>query len=114
MSRKVLIISTHFAPDIHIGAKRPTKFCKFLPKYGWQPIVVTQEIERYRGIDSTLLTDLPDDVEIHRIKEWHWRKKQQAKVSAQPASKAAHHSSSKSWRSKVVQVLDGLRLMLDL
>ena len=69
--KKVLIISTHFAPDAHVGAKRIIKFCKYLPQYGWQPIVLTSDISDYHRLDETLMDQLPEDLEIHRVKKWH-------------------------------------------
>lgn len=69
--KKVLIISTHFAPDIHVGAKRVTKFAKYLPLYGWQPVILTKEVQYYHGIDETLNDDLPQGLAIHRVREWH-------------------------------------------
>lgn len=66
--QKVLIISTHFAPDAHVGAKRITKFCKYLSQYSWKPIVLTTEKHDYYRIDESLLDELPEDVEIHRVK----------------------------------------------
>lgn len=72
--KKVLIITTHFAPDIHVGAKRMTKFAKHLPEYCWQPIIITKEIGEYHGVDETLLQELPNDSFIYRISEWqHFR-----------------------------------------
>ena len=69
--KKVLIISTHFAPDAHIGAKRITKFAKYLPEFGWQPIVLTSAISDYHRLDKTLMDQLPKDIEIHGVKRWH-------------------------------------------
>ena len=66
--KKVLIISSHFAPDAHIGAKRIAKFCKYLPQYGWQPIVLTSAISDYHRLDETLIEQLPDNIEIYRVK----------------------------------------------
>jgi hypothetical protein len=48
--RRVLVITTHFAPDIHVGAKRATKFAKYLPLYGWQPIILTKEVSEYHKV----------------------------------------------------------------
>lgn len=68
---KVLMITTHFAPDIHVGAKRMTKFAKYLPLYGWQPVILTKEVSEYHGLDETLLEELPPDLPIYRVHEWH-------------------------------------------
>lgn len=70
-SKKVLIITTHFAPDIHVGAKRPTKFSKYLVRFGWEPIILTKETKHYHGIDESLLTHLPNNIQIYRVKEWN-------------------------------------------
>ncbi len=69
--KKVLFITTHFAPDIHVGAKRMTKFAKHLTDYGWQPIILTKEIGEYHGVDKTLLQELPPNLTICRVPEWH-------------------------------------------
>lgn len=68
--KKVLIITTHFAPDIHVGAKRMTKFAKFLPMFGWEPIILTKEVSEYHGVDETLLKELPSGLPVNRIREW--------------------------------------------
>ena len=71
MSRKVLIISTHFYPDRHIGARRPAKFAKYLPQFGWQPIILTVPINGIRdGVDNSLSSDLPNDLKVYRITGW--------------------------------------------
>lgn len=68
--KKVLIITSHFAPDAHVGAKRPTKFAKFLPEYGWQAVVLTEEITAYHRIDGTMNDNLPSDLVINRVSRW--------------------------------------------
>ncbi|MDZ7358216.1 MAG: glycosyltransferase [candidate division KSB1 bacterium] len=39
--KKVLMISYFFPPMGGVAVQRITKFCKFLPEFGWQPIVLT-------------------------------------------------------------------------
>ncbi len=39
--RKVLLICTHFPPVASAGTRRPARFVKHMPKYGWEPIVLT-------------------------------------------------------------------------
>ncbi len=70
--KKVLFITTHFAPDIHVGAKRMTKFAKHLTDYGWEPVILTKEVKEYHGVDETLLVELPPDLPIHRVSEWNF------------------------------------------
>jgi hypothetical protein len=36
-----------------------TKFAKYLPLYGWQPVILTKDVSEYHGVDETLLQELP-------------------------------------------------------
>ena len=38
--KKVLIISYHFPPDLEIGGLRMQGLAKYLPEFGWRPMVV--------------------------------------------------------------------------
>ena len=40
--RKVLIIATDFPPKLSIASRRPFGLAKYLPRYGWEPIVLTE------------------------------------------------------------------------
>lgn len=64
---KVLIIANEFPPMGGAGVQRSIKFTKYLPEFGYEPIVVTKE---YKGtlVDESLLHDLPKDLKIHRLK----------------------------------------------
>ncbi|MGQ9608981.1 MAG: glycosyltransferase family 4 protein [bacterium] len=42
--KKVLIISYAFPPRKAIGAQRPFKLAKYLPDYGWQPVILTPKL----------------------------------------------------------------------
>lgn len=64
--KKVLIITTHFPPDAHVGAKRVSKFCKYFIKYGWEPVILTLPISFYHSLDASLLNDVPDGTPIIR------------------------------------------------
>ena len=39
--RRVLVVTYHYPPSPAVGALRPAKFVKYLPDYGWDPIVLT-------------------------------------------------------------------------
>jgi glycosyltransferase involved in cell wall biosynthesis len=55
--RKVLIIAYYFPPMGLSGVQRTVKFAKFLPKYGWNPTVLTVEPKGYYAFDETLLQE---------------------------------------------------------
>ncbi len=42
------------------GVQRITKFCKYLPEFGWQPTVITVKDTVYYGFDETLLDEIPE------------------------------------------------------
>jgi glycosyltransferase involved in cell wall biosynthesis len=41
MTRRVAIVSGHFAPSNLVGAQRARLWSRYLPEFGWEPIVVT-------------------------------------------------------------------------
>jgi len=56
--RRVLIIS-YYAPPLGMGGvQRVTKFSKYLPYYGWEPIILTVKPITYYAYDESLLQDL--------------------------------------------------------
>ncbi len=66
--KNVLFIVYYFPPMGGSGVQRPLKFIKYLPKYGWHPIVVTPEPGMYHTFDESLAEELTKmDVEIHRV-----------------------------------------------
>jgi glycosyltransferase involved in cell wall biosynthesis len=47
MDNKVLVISYFYPPYISPGAIRASKYAKYLPEYGWTPLVVTADKNDY-------------------------------------------------------------------
>ena len=70
--RNVLLITYYFPPSGGSGVQRPTKFVKYLPQFGWDPIVLTvqPEFAAYPNLDSQLETDIPAEIQVHRTKSW--------------------------------------------
>lgn len=64
--KKVLIISYYFPPMGMGGVQRALKFAKYLPSFGWQPIVLTVKDVNYFAKDYTLLKELSSDTKIIR------------------------------------------------
>jgi glycosyltransferase involved in cell wall biosynthesis len=82
LSKTVLVIASRFPPVASVGAIRVRKFVKYLPQYGWQPVVITgatrqesvNENDARRAVDRESLDDLPSDLPIHRLSPAldHW------------------------------------------
>ncbi|WP_278379160.1 glycosyl transferase family 1 [Chryseobacterium arthrosphaerae] len=68
--KKILIITYYWPPAGGPGVQRWLKFAKYLPEYGWKPIIYTPENPSYPLLDETLMKDVPENIEIVRTKIW--------------------------------------------
>lgn len=64
----VLMMVPYFAPQSHAAMFRAHKLAKYLPEYGYKPIVVTTDTNYLYNDDPGLLAELPPEVEIHRAR----------------------------------------------
>ncbi|MBP7464376.1 MAG: hypothetical protein KA793_08560 [Bacteroidales bacterium] len=62
--KKVLIISYYWPPAGGIGVHRCLKFAKYLPQYGWTPVVYAPSNARYEYTDNTNFRHISPDLEI--------------------------------------------------
>jgi glycosyltransferase involved in cell wall biosynthesis len=70
--RRVLFIAYHFAPSLEMGARSCAQIARYLPLYGWSPVVLTAREkyieERYRGsADEVAELGLPDAIVRTRL-----------------------------------------------
>jgi len=68
--KKVLIIAYYWPPGGGGGVQRWLKFVKYLPEFGWEPIVYTPENPEYPVMDEALLDDVREGTKIIRRKIW--------------------------------------------
>jgi glycosyltransferase involved in cell wall biosynthesis len=67
---RVLFLAYHFPPVGGAGVQRPTRFVRYLPDFGYEPVVVTgpgAAEGRWTPRDDTLESDVPPGTAIHRI-----------------------------------------------
>lgn len=62
--KRVLILTYYWPPSGGSGVQRWLKFAKYLPDYGWQPVVYTPENPEYPNLDHSLQNDVPKSAEI--------------------------------------------------
>ena len=64
---KVLIITYYWPPSGGAGVQRWLKFSKYLPEFGWQPVILTVDPEyaAYPVTDYSLLADLPESLKVY-------------------------------------------------
>ncbi len=73
LTRSLLYLSYLFPPRGGAGVQRSLKFAKYLPQFGWQPLIIANGAKSSDGVtqmqDNTLLRDLPPDTVIRYTKD---------------------------------------------
>lgn len=64
--KRVLVITYYWPPSGGSGVQRWLKFVKYLPSYGWEPVVYVPENPEYPVYDHSLEKDIPQNLEIIR------------------------------------------------
>ena len=59
--KKVLVITYYWPPTGGSGVQRWVKFSKYLPQYGWQPVIYTPENPEMTSVDRSLEGDIPPE-----------------------------------------------------
>ena len=62
--KRLLIITYYWPPTGGSGVQRWVKFSKYLPEFGWQPVVYTPENPEQLARDESLLADIPASAEV--------------------------------------------------
>src|SRR5512146_3259322 len=63
-NRRLLILAYSFPPDVEVGGQRPARFCRYLPQYGVEPIVLSIDERNYAALDPSFVP--ADDLRIER------------------------------------------------
>jgi len=66
-NKKVLIITYYWPPSGGAGVQRWLKFSKYLPEFGWDPVVFTPENPDVPVVDVTLLEEVSSLVQVLKI-----------------------------------------------
>jgi hypothetical protein len=65
------MVSPYFPPDTSAGAHRVRLLAPHLPKYGWEPTVVSVDSRDYEGrLDPELAHLVPEDLRVVRCRAW--------------------------------------------
>lgn len=68
--KKVLIITYYWPPSGGGGVQRWLKMSKYLPEYGWNPIIFTPENPDFELKDESLLKDVSSETEVLKLPIW--------------------------------------------
>ena len=96
--KKVLIITYYWPPSGGSGVQRWLKFAKYLPQYGWEPVVYTPENPEANSIDEALLKDVgPQTTVIKRkiVEPYGFYKALSGKKGSQIKANLASSSNNK-------------------
>ena len=69
-SKKILIVTYYWPPAGGPGVQRWLKFAKYLPEFGFDPIIFTPENPSYPLIDETLQNEVPKNLKIIKTNIW--------------------------------------------
>ncbi|CAD7812099.1 hypothetical protein CHRY9390_02464 [Chryseobacterium aquaeductus] len=102
-SKKILIITYYWPPAGGPGVQRWLKFAKYLPEFGWKPIIFIPENPSYPLIDESLMKDVPKDLEIIKTKIWEPYQLAEKLNKSNKKFKAGQFDvgNNQSWKSKL-------------
>jgi glycosyltransferase involved in cell wall biosynthesis len=115
--KRVLIITYYWPPAGGGGVMRWLKMSKYLPEWGWQPVICTPENPDPSVFDESLLQEVPPEAEILKIPIWEpydlYRK-----LTGKPKTslfRAGHISEASrgSWKDKLSVFIRGNLLIPD-
>ncbi|MFC1748188.1 glycosyltransferase [Pseudomonadota bacterium] len=66
--KNVLVVTYYWPPAGGVEVQRMVKFCKYLPKFGWNPIILTVNDGNYANTDTSYFDDIKDLKSIYRAK----------------------------------------------
>ncbi|MCL0096233.1 glycosyltransferase [Thermodesulfovibrionales bacterium] len=100
--RKVLIVSFRFPPLNNIAAVRIGKFAKYLPEFGWEPIVLT--VNEMKGYPQTLPMEI-DEANIIRTPYFALAPLIRSKLADDEIAPSQKISKGLNWRERVYQLI---------
>ena len=66
MNHRVLVVTYYFPPTGGVGVQRTLKYVTYLPRWGWEPVVVAPGDPAFPVRDGSLMAVLGPDLEVHR------------------------------------------------
>lgn len=70
MSKRVLIITYYWPPSAGSGVQRWLKFAKYLPEFGWEPVIFTPENPDFELKDESLVKEINPSLEVLKFPIW--------------------------------------------
>ncbi len=72
--KRVLIISYYWPPSGGAGVQRWLKFSKFLPDFGWEPVIITVDPEKatFPVLDHSLQDEIRNEITVIKTDSTEW------------------------------------------
>ena len=68
--KNVLFITYYWPPSGKASLHWPLKMIKYLPQFGWQPVVLTVEEDTFSAKDESLLNEIDDNLKVFKSKSF--------------------------------------------
>jgi len=115
--KRVLIITYYWPPSGGGGVMRWLKMSKYLPEFGWQPVIYTPENPDPTVTDESLTSEIHPSTEIIRTPIWEpydlYRKLTGKKSGTKFKSGYISEASRGNWKDKIAVFLRGNLLIPD-
>jgi len=69
-NKRVLIITYYWPPSGGSGVQRWLKFAKYLPEFGWEPVIFTPENPDFDLKDESLMKEISPQLEVVKFPIW--------------------------------------------
>ena len=108
MMKRLLIITYYWPPTGGSGVQRWVKFSKYLPEFGWQPVIYTPENPEQLAYDESLLKEIPQCAEIIKTRI-HEPYELYRKLTGSKGNKEVNplNQQKKNWKQKLSLWLRG-------
>jgi glycosyltransferase involved in cell wall biosynthesis len=95
-NKKLLIVTYVFPPFAAVGGFRIIKFCKYLRRFGIEPIILTPANPNTVSKDEGLLDQIPEDLSVYRtftFEPFRWKRSDKNQKNNHPQGFAVRENS---------------------
>jgi glycosyltransferase involved in cell wall biosynthesis len=105
---KVLIVTYYWPPSGGAGVQRWLKFAKYLPEFGWEPVILTVDpgYATYPVTDFSLKNDVPSSLKVHSTAATNYFSIYKKSASKIPSAGFANNIDD-SFKGKILRFVRG-------
>lgn len=107
--KKLLVVAYYFPPSGGPGVQRVLNYVKYLPEFGWLPIVLTVAEGDFPARDESLLQEIPAPVPVIRTKIIEpyrlYRRVRGLPQGAPVDVNVLHDRKNSSWKERVIEFI---------